>query len=429
MARTLVSSIIAAHSKESAREGEICKVRVDFAFANDITTPPAVNSFRKMGARHVFDPQRCAVLPDHFTPNRDIASAEQTKRGKEFAKSQNMLYWEVGRVGIEHAFLPEQGYILPGDIVTGADSHTCTGGALGALSTGMGSSDLAAVWALGETWLKVPQTLRVDFVGERPGWITGKDMILSLLGQIGVQGARYMALEFGGEAVENLPMDDRFTISNMAVEAGAKVGIFVPDEMTLEYASKRAKRTFIPIYPDINAAYTRRETIDVTHMEPVVALPHSPDNVTSVSSCHPLDIHQVFIGSCTNGRFRDIEIAALLMKGKKVAENLRCIVIPASYEVYNRALEKGYIQIFANAGAVVCTPTCGPCLGGHMGILAAGERCVSTSNRNFVGRMGHSQSELILASPLVAAASAITGKLTDPRNVASHEFFTTLEGK
>ena len=429
MTRTLVSTIIAAHSTGSPQEGEICKVRVDFAFANDITTSPAIQSFKAMGAEKVFDPRRCAVLPDHFTPNKDIASAEQAKKGKEFAQSQKMLYWEVGRVGVEHAFLPEQGYILPGDIVTGADSHTCTGGALGALSTGLGSTDLAAVWALGETWLKVPPTLRVDFVGERPGWVTGKDMILALLGRIGVQGARYMALEFGGEALSCLPMDDRFTIANMAVEAGGKAGIFVPDQTMLEYASKRASRRFTPLYPHAQASYLRRETVDVTNMGPVVALPHSPDNVKAVKACRPFDIHQVFIGSCTNGRFRDIEMAALLLEGKKVADNVRCIVIPASYEVYNQALEKGYIKIFADAGAVVCTPTCGPCLGGHMGILANGERCVSTSNRNFVGRMGHSKSELILASPLVAAASAITGKLTDPRDIATREFFTRLEGK
>jgi len=429
MGRTLVSAIIAAHSSQKAMEGEICQVKVDFAFANDITGAPAAASFREMGAETVFDPQRCAFLPDHFTPNKDIASAEQTKNGREFAKKQGMLYWEVGRVGIEHAFLPEKGYILPGDIIIGADSHTCTGGALGALSTGVGSTDLAAVWALGETWLKVPPTIRVEFRGKRPSWITGKDMILSLIGRISVQGARYMALEFGGEGIEDLPMDDRFTIANMAVEAGAKTGLFAPDGKTLEYAQSRAARSFTPLYPDRDATYARTEIFDFEEMAPVAAMPHSPDNVKPVRECGSPEIDQVFIGACTNGRLRDIEAAAKIMEGKKVAEGVRCIVIPASYEVYNAAMDKGYLRTFTEAGAVVCTPTCGPCLGGHMGILAAGERCVSTSNRNFVGRMGSPKSELILASPLTAAASAVTGRLTDPRDVASAEFFNTLEGK
>ncbi|MGI6252481.1 MAG: 3-isopropylmalate dehydratase large subunit [Aminivibrio sp.] len=427
MGRTLVREIIAAHSTQEAVEGEICQVRVDFAFANDITGAPAAASFREMGAEKVFDGERCAFLPDHFTPNKDIASAEQTKAGREFALEQGMLYWEVGRVGIEHAFLPEKGYILPGDIVIGADSHTCTGGALGALSTGVGSTDLAAVWALGETWMRVPPTIRVNFMGERPGWVTGKDMILSLIGRIGVQGARYMALEFGGEGIDALPMDDRFTIANMAVEAGAKTGLFIPDEKTLSYARERAAREFTPLYPGAGATYFKTETFELDSMTPVAAMPHSPDNVKPVRDCGSPEIDQVFIGACTNGRFRDIEIAAKLMEGKKVAPNVRCIVIPASYEVYNAAMDKGYLRTFTEAGAVVCTPTCGPCLGGHMGILAAGERCVSTSNRNFVGRMGSPGSELVLASPLTAAASAVTGKLTDPRDVMSDDFFKKLE--
>ena len=428
MQRSLVSAIIASHSEEPAREGEICKVRVDFAFANDITAAPAVAAFGEMGADRVFAPERCAVLPDHFTPNKDIASAEQTKKGRVFALAQGIRYWEVGRVGVEHAFLPEQGLILPGDIIIGADSHTCTGGALGALASGVGSSDLAAVWALGETWMKVPQTVRVDFTGGRPGWITGKDMILALLGRIGVQGARYMALEFGGDALTELPMDDRFTIANMAVECGAKTGLFVPDETTLRYARSRAARPFTPVYPDADAAYARKEVFDVASMEPMVAAPHSPDNVKTARECDGTPIDQVFIGSCTNGRLSDIERAAKMLEGRNVAPNVRCIVIPASYEVYNAALEKGYIATFAKAGAVVCTPTCGPCLGGHMGILAKGERCVSTSNRNFVGRMGHPGSEVYLASPFVAAASAITGRITDPRDVADPAFFAAFTG-
>ncbi len=428
MQRSLVSAIIASHTTEPAREGEICKVRVDFAFANDITAAPAVAAFAEMGADRVFAPERCAVLPDHFTPNKDIASAEQTKKGRVFALAQGIRYWEVGRVGVEHAFLPEQGLILPGDIIIGADSHTCTGGALGALASGVGSSDLAAVWALGETWMKVPQTVRVDFTGRRPGWITGKDMILALLGRIGVQGARYMALEFGGDALAALPMDDRFTIANMAVECGAKTGLFVPDETTLRYARSRAARPFTPAYPDADAVYARKEVFDVASLEPMVAAPHSPDNVKTARECDGTPIDQVFIGSCTNGRISDIERAAKMLEGRSVAPNVRCIVIPASYEVYNAALEKGYIATFAKAGAVVCTPTCGPCLGGHMGILAKGERCVSTSNRNFVGRMGHPGSEVYLASPFVAAASAITGRITDPRDVADPAFFATFTG-
>lgn len=417
MGKTLAQAIIGTHSKDRTEVGNICQVKVDFAFANDITTPPAVTSFRKMGAERVFDGRRCAVLPDHFTPNRDIASAQQAKEGRLFAREQQMLYWEVGRVGIEHAFLPEKGYILPGDIVMGADSHTCTGGALGAFSTGVGSTDLAAVWATGESWLMVPPSIKVIFEGKRPEWITGKDMVLALLGEIGVQGARYKALEIHGEAVHDLPMDDRFSISNMAVETGAKAGIFVPDERTLEYAGSRASREFSSVYPDKDAEYERIVEIDVQSMEPLVAAPHSPANVHKASAFAGTEIDQVFIGSCTNGRLRDMEMAAAILKGKKVDPRVRCVVIPASYDVYKESMKRGYLEIFASAGASICTPTCGPCLGGHMGILAAGEKCVSTSNRNFVGRMGHTESEVYLASPLVAAASAVTGHITDPREV------------
>jgi 3-isopropylmalate/(R)-2-methylmalate dehydratase large subunit len=417
MGKTMVEAIIAAHSKDRVEAGNICQVKVDFAFANDITGPPSVNVFRKMGAQRVFDTQRCAMLPDHFTPNRDIASAQQTKAAREFAREQGMLFWEVGRVGVEHAFLPEKGYILPGDIVLGADSHTCTGGALSALSSGVGSTDLAAVWATGESWLMVPQTIKVDFQGKRSKWITGKDMVLALLGNIGTQGARYKVLEFHGDAIVDLPMDDRFTISNMAVETGGKAGIFVPDSTILEYAKERASRKFNPVYLDRDAVYEKVIEIDVTNMEPLVAAPHSPGNVHPAKDFSDTAIDQVFIGSCTNGRFRDIEMAAKILEGKKVHENVRCVVIPASYEVYNEAMEKGYLRIFSEAGASISTPTCGPCLGGHTGILAAGEKCVSTSNRNFVGRMGHTESELYLASPMVAAASAVTGRITDPREL------------
>ncbi|MDO9508483.1 MAG: 3-isopropylmalate dehydratase large subunit [Thermovirgaceae bacterium] len=427
MPRTLASAIIASRTRQKAVEGEICRVRVDFAFANDITAPPAVRSFRKMGAKKVFDPARCAILPDHFTPNKDIASAEQAKTAREFALEQGMLYWEQGRVGIEHAFLPEKGLILPGEVVTGADSHTCTGGTLGAFATGMGSTDLAAVWALGETWLRVPETIRIVFEGRRPPWISGKDLILEVLRRIGVQGARYRALEFGGPAVKDLPLDDRFTVANMAVETGAKTGLFVPDETSLAYASARAARPFAPVYPDSGAGYVETHEIDVGGLQPLVALPHIPSNVRPAAECGKDPIHQVFIGSCTNGRLRDLEQAALLLKGRQVHPSVRCIVIPASPEIFRAALERDFITAFTDAGAVVCTPTCGPCLGGHMGVLAGGERCVSTSNRNFKGRMGHPGSEVILAGPLVAAASALKGRITDPREILSEEEFQPLE--
>jgi 3-isopropylmalate/(R)-2-methylmalate dehydratase large subunit len=391
-------------------------VKVDFAFANDITGPPAIEEFHKMGADRVFDPGRCAVIIDHFTPNKDIASAEQAKRARAFAREQGMKFWEVGRVGVEHAFIPETGNALPGEIVIGADSHTCTYGALGALGTGMGQTDLAAVWALGETWLRVPETIKVVMRGRASEWIGGKDLIIHLIGKIGVEGARYMSLEFHGEAISNLSMDDRFTMANMAIEAGAKCGLFVPDEKTLMYANTRKSRDFAPAYPDSGAAYARTVEIDVSSVEPTVALPHLPGNAKTARECAGMLIDQVFIGSCTNGRASDIEAAADILKGRRVHDRVRLMVIPASYEVYSEALERGWIKIFADAGASVCTPTCGPCMGGHLGILAEGERCVSTSNRNFVGRMGHKRSEIILAGPKVAAASALLGRVADPRD-------------
>ncbi len=415
--RTLAEQILAMHTADSSAPGDICRARVDFAFANDITAPPAIREFGRMGAAKIFDPERTAVVIDHFTPNKDIASANQVKTGREFAKSHGMRFWETGRVGVEHAFLPEQGLILPGDLVVGADSHTCTGGALGAFATGMGSTDLAAAWALGEVWLRVPETIRVEYAGTFSPWITGKDVILSLIGKLGVEGARYMALEFAGGALSALPMDDRFTVANMAVEAGAKTGLFVPDAVTLEYAGKRAARDFAPAYPDAGAAYARRIDIDAPALGPVVALPHLPDKVKPAAECGNLKIDQVFIGSCTNGRLRDMALAAAVLKGRAVHPDVRLIVIPASHAVYNQCLERGSLKIFAEAGAVVTTPSCGPCLGGHLGILAAGERCLSTSNRNFVGRMGSTESEVILAGPLVAAAGAVLGRVADPREV------------
>jgi 3-isopropylmalate/(R)-2-methylmalate dehydratase large subunit len=413
----MAEAIIAAHTGDAVSPGSVCQVRVDFAFANDITGPPAIEEFKKMGAERVFDPERCAIIIDHFTPNKDIASAEQAKRARAFAREQGLKFWEVGRVGVEHAFIPETGNALPGEIVLGGDSHTCTYGALGALGTGMGQTDIAAVWALGETWLRTPETVKVVMRGRPSEWISGKDLIIHIIGMIGVEGARYMSLEFHGEAIAELSMDDRFTISNMAIEAGAKCGIFVPDEKTLAYAAARKSRDFTPVYPDAGAKYFRTVEIDAGAVEPTVALPHLPGNAKTARECSSMEIDQVFIGSCTNGRMSDIEAAADILRGGKVHDRVRLMVIPASYEVYNEALDRGWIKIFSEAGASVCTPTCGPCMGGHLGILAEGERCVSTSNRNFVGRMGHKHSEIILASPKVAAASALTGRVTDPRDI------------
>jgi len=420
MPRTLAEAIIASHTRDAVSPGAVCQVDVDFAFANDITAPPAIAEFKKMGAVRVFDRERCAIIPDHFTPNKDIASAEQAKRARIFAREQGMKYWEVGRVGVEHAFIPETGNALPGEIVIGADSHTCTYGALGALGTGMGQTDLAAVWALGETWLRVPETIKVVMRGRPSEWIGGKDLIIHLIGIIGVEGARYMSLEFHGDAADALPMDDRFTMSNMAIEAGAKCGLFVPDSRALDYANARKSRSFTPAYPDEGAEYYRTVEIDASSVAPTVALPHLPGNAKTARECSSIEIDQVFIGSCTNGRLSDIEAAAGMLKGRKVHDRVRLMVIPASYEVYNEALDRGWIKIFTEAGASVCTPSCGPCMGGHLGILAEGERCVSTSNRNFVGRMGHKHSEIILAGPKVAAASAITGRVTDPRDIAAN---------
>ena len=414
---TLAEAIIAAHTKDPVAKGAICQVSVDLAFANDITGPPAIEEFRKMGGVKVFDSQRCAIVPDHFTPNKDIASAEQAKKARVFAKEQGMLYWEVGRVGVEHAFLPEMGLTLPGDIVIGADSHTCTYGALGALGTGVGQTDLAAIWALGETWLRVPPTIKVVLNGKPSDWVGGKDLVIHLIGMIGVEGARYMSLEFHGEAIAHILQDDRFTMANMAIEAGGKCGLFVPDETTLAYANARKARDFTPRYPDADAKYERVVEIDASAVEPTVALPHLPGNAKRAKECTDMKIDQVFIGSCTNGRLRDLEIAVGILKGRKVHDDVRLIVVPASYEVYNEALDRGWIRVFTEAGAAVCTPTCGACMGGHMGILAEGERCVSTSNRNFVGRMGHPKSEIVLAGPAVAAASALTGRVTDPREL------------
>ncbi|MDR1508882.1 MAG: 3-isopropylmalate dehydratase large subunit [Synergistaceae bacterium] len=416
MPRTLAEAIIASRTPDEVFPGAVCRVSVDFAFANDITGPPAIEEFGRMGADRVFDPERTAIILDHFTPNKDIASAEQARRARAFALEQGMKFWEVGRAGVEHAFIPETGNALPGEIIIGADSHTCTYGALGALGAGMGHTDIAAIWALGETWLRAPETVKVVMRGRPSEWIGGKDLIIHLIGLIGVEGARYMSIEFHGEAVDHLSMDDRFTMANMSVEAGAKCGLFVPDERTLAYANARKSRDFTPLRPDGGAKYFRTVEMDASAVEPTVALPHLPGNALPARECGDMRIDQVFIGSCTNGRASDISAAAEILKGRRVHERVRLMVIPASYEVYNEALERGWIKIFTDAGASVCTPTCGPCMGGHLGILAEGERCVSTSNRNFVGRMGHKRSEIILAGPKVAAASALLGRVADPRD-------------
>ena len=415
--RTMAEAIIANKALDRVETGAICRVKVDFAFGNDITAPPAIKEFTRMGATKVFDPDRAAIVTDHFTPNKDIASANQVKFCRDFVKKTGIHCWQTGRVGIEHAFLPEQGLILPGDLIIGADSHTCTGGALGAFATGMGSTDLAFTWALGEAWLKGPGSIRVEYNGKRSPWVTGKDIILDLIGRLGVEGASFMAIEFAGDAISDIPLDDRLTMANMATEAGGKTGIFVPDQIVLDYVTARAKRPFTPVYPDKGAQYLKKLELDLSTFEPVVALPHLPDNVKPAKECGALKIDQVFIGSCTNGRLRDLALAAAVLKGRQTHPDVRLIVIPASYEVYNQAMAKGYIQTFLDAGAVVTTPSCGPCLGGHLGILASGERCLSTSNRNFVGRMGSSESEVILAGPLTAAAGAILGRVADPREV------------
>lgn len=417
MSQTLTEKILAAHSgRKEVRPGELVTARIDLALGNDITTGVAIQAFREMGAERVFDPDRVALVPDHFTPNKDIASATQAKEMREFAREQGLTnYWEVGRAGIEHCLLPEQGLVLPGDVIIGADSHTCTYGAVGAFATGVGSTDLAAAMALGELWLRVPETVKFVLQGRPQNrWLGGKDYILFLIGQVGVDGCRYQAMEFHGEAVSALPMDGRLTMANMAIEAGAKNGIFPPDEVTLAYVRERARRRFSPLSPDPDAAYARVLEYDVTGLEPQVSLPFSPANARPVSEVGGVAIDQAVIGSCTNGRLSDLRVAAGILKGRKVDPRVRCIVFPGTPTIYRQAIAEGLIETFLEAGAAVSTPTCGPCLGGHMGILAAGERSISTTNRNFRGRMGHVESEVYLAGPAVAAASAVAGAIVSP---------------
>lgn len=418
MGMTMTEKIFARHAGlDKVVPGQLIKSKVDLVLGNDITSPPAIKEFEKIG-RPVFDREKIALVPDHFAPNKDIKSAGMTKTMREFAKKHNIKhYFEVGRMGIEHVILPEKGLVAPGEVIIGADSHTCTYGAVGAFATGVGSTDMGAAMATGDTWFKVPSTIKVELTGTLPKWVCGKDVILTLIGMIGVDGARYQALEFAGEGVKSLTMTDRLTISNMAIEAGAKNGIFPVDEITMEYITGRVTKPYEIVKADDDAEYASVVKIDLSSLKPVVALPHLPENVKNVSDVGEIKIDQVVIGSCTNGRIEDLEQAAEILKGKQVHDDVRAIIIPGSQHVYMEAMKRGYIETFINANAIVSTPTCGPCLGGYMGILAAGERAVSTTNRNFRGRMGHVDSEVYLAGPSVAAASAIMGRIAEPKEV------------
>jgi 3-isopropylmalate/(R)-2-methylmalate dehydratase large subunit len=416
MGMTISEKILAAHAgKDRVVPGELIEVDVDFALANDITAPIAIDRFRRAGAKKIFDPERLALVPDHFVPNKDIDSAIQCKLLRDFAEEHSLRhYFEVGRMGIEHALLPEQGLVVPGDVVVGADSHTCTYGALGAFATGVGSTDLAAVMITGRIWFRVPSTIKFVYEGELRPWVTGKDLILYTIGQIGVEGARYRAMEFTGSVVGELSMDQRLTMANMAIEAGAKNGIIAPDVVTRVYVDDRARRPARYYESDPDASYDQVSPIDVSTIEPQVAVPHSPANARPVNEVGRIPIHQVVIGSCTNGRLEDLRLAAEVLKGRRVAPGVRCLIIPATQAIYRQAMEEGLFITFLKAEAAISTPTCGPCLGGHMGILAPGERAVATTNRNFVGRMGHPQSEVYLSSPAVAAASAVLGRIGSP---------------
>lgn len=398
--------------------GQLIMANLDMVLGNDITSPVAIREFPKFGKSHVFDKNKVALVPDHFVPNKDIKAAEQCACVRAFAKSEEIKnYFEVGRMGIEHALLPEKGLVSAGDIVIGADSHTCTYGALGAFSTGVGSTDMACGMATGKAWFKVPETIKVNLTGKLGKYVTGKDVILTLIGKIGVDGALYKSIEFSGPGVGELSMDDRFTISNMAIEAGGKAGIFPVDEKTLEYLKEAGAKEPKVFVADEDASYCQVIDMDLSEVELTVSYPHLPENTHAVKDSSSISIDQVVIGSCTNGRISDMRAAAEILKGRKVAEGVRCIIIPATQKIWKEAMDEGLFDIFIDAGAVVSTPTCGPCLGGYMGILAEGERCVSTTNRNFVGRMGHVKSEVYLASPYTAAASAVTGHITDPQDL------------
>lgn len=419
MGMTMTQKILAAHAGlDKVEAGQLIEADLDLVLGNDITSPVAIHEMEKMKVDGVFDKDKIALVPDHFVPNKDIKSAEHCKCVREFARKNEITnYFEVGQMGIEHALLPEQGLTVAGDVIIGADSHTCTYGALGAFSTGVGSTDMAAGMATGKAWFKVPSAIRFNLTGKPSEWVSGKDVILHIIGMIGVDGALYKSMEFTGDGIANLTMDDRFTIANMAIEAGGKNGIFPVDELAVAYMKEHGTREYHIYEADADAVYDAEYTIDLGALRPTVAFPHLPENTHTLDEIGDIAIDQVVIGSCTNGRLDDLRIAAEVLKGRHVAKGMRCIIIPATQKIYMDAMEEGLLKIFIEAGAVVSTPTCGPCLGGYMGILAEGERCVSTTNRNFVGRMGHVNSEIYLASPAVAAASAVSGKISGPEEL------------
>ena len=419
MGMTMTQKILAhGAGLKNVKAGQLIMADLDLVLGNDITTPVAVDEFKKIGKDEVFDREKVAIVPDHFTPNKDIAAAEQCRYIREFAHEKKIEnYFEIGEMGIEHALIPEKGLVVAGDVAIGADSHTCTYGALGAFSTGVGSTDMAAGMATGKAWFRVPEAIQFVLKGKKNKWVSGKDIILHIIGMIGVDGALYKSMEYTGEGVAELSMDERFTISNMAIEAGAKNGIFPVDEKTITYMKEHSTKEYKIFEADEDAVYSEVYEIDLGSIKPTVAFPHLPDNTRTVDEAKNIEIDQVVIGSCTNGRLEDLRVAASILKGKKVKKGVRTIVFPATQKIYLDALREGLIEIFIEAGAVFSTPTCGPCLGGHMGVLGKGERAVSTTNRNFVGRMGHKQSEVYLASPAVAAASAITGKISSPEEV------------
>jgi 3-isopropylmalate/(R)-2-methylmalate dehydratase large subunit len=419
MGMTMTQKILAVHAgMKEVHPGQMIKARLDLVLGNDITTPVAIEEFNRIGVKKVFDKGKIAIVPDHFTPNKDIKSAENCRLVREFSREMEIEhYFEIGRMGIEHALIPEQGLAVPGDVIIGADSHTCTYGALGAFSTGIGSTDMAVGMATGEAWFKVPEAIKIELRGRLGEWVCGKDVILHIIGMIGVDGARYQSMEYCGEGVGSLSMDDRFTIANMAIEAGAKNGIFEVDGKTLEYVSEHSDRLPVIFQADSDAKYSRVIELNLPEIKPTVAFPHLPENTRAIDDVGDINIDQVVIGSCTNGRLEDLRMAAKVFKRGKVNPRVRAIIIPATQKIYLQAMKEGLLEIFIEAGAVVSTPTCGPCLGGHMGVLAKGERAVATTNRNFVGRMGHPESEIYLASPAVAAASAIKGKISSPEEV------------
>ncbi len=421
MGMTMSEKILAAHAgRREVRPGDLIDCQCDFVFANDITAPLAIQEFQKMGVERVFDPDRVGIVFDHYVPTKDIASAQQCKVARDFALAQDLPhFFDVGRSGIAHVLLAEQGFVLPGEVFVGADSHTCNHGALGAFATGVGSSDLAAAMALGRLWLRVPETIKIVFRGRLRPWVTGKDLVLTMIGAIGVDGARYGALEFTGSALGQLTMDERFSITNMAVEAGAKNGIMEPDDSTLAWVRPRARRSFSVVRSDPDAHYAAVHEYDVSTIDPVVSTPSSPGNVVSVREARGIKVDQCFIGTCTNGRIEDLRMAAKVLAGRGVHTNTRLLVIPATPAIYRQALDEGLLKVFLDAGAAVSTSTCGPCIGGHMGVLADGEVCVSTSSRNFVGRMGHRGSKVYLSNAAVAAASAVLGRLAHPEELAS----------